>query len=188
MRIGILGGTFNPIHNGHLALARAAASKLRLDKIIFIPTYRPPHKNVPLAPARHRHKLVTLAIKGRAKFCASRMEINRKGKSYTIETLQLLRKRFGPKAEMFFIAGADSLKELRSWYKIGKVLKLAHFVIVARPGYSLKRLPGGLHRIGMRPVRISSTEIRTLIKAGCSIKRLVPKPVAAYIKRKKLYA
>ena len=112
MRIGLLGGTFDPIHNGHLYLAKKVSSKLSLEKIIFIPTYLPPHKtDVKITPARHRYNMVRLAIAGNKRFEASNIEIKRKGRSYSVETLRQVRKRYGNSAEIFFITGSDSLQE-----------------------------------------------------------------------------
>ena len=116
MRIGILGGTFDPVHNGHIYLAKKVCQRLKLSKIIFIPAYIPPHKKgTKVTQARHRHNMLKLAIRGNKIFKISDMEIKRKGRSYSVQTLRQLRKRYGQKAEIFFITGSDSLQELDKW-------------------------------------------------------------------------
>jgi len=188
MRIGILGGTFNPIHKGHISLAKQALRKLRLDKIIFVPARIPPHKTKQrLIPASHRLKMVRQAIKNLPKFSVSEFEIKAKGKSYSVKTLEAFKKRFGKKAKLFFITGADSIKELATWKQINKVFDLATFVIADRPGFSIKRMPKQAKKLNIKPVNISSTKIRRDIKKGLSIARYVPKTIAEYIKKKTLY-
>ena len=182
MKIGILGGTFDPVHNGHIYLAKKACAKLRLDKIVFIPSYLPPHKKgVKVTPARHRFNMLKLAIHGNKKFKISDMEIRRKGRSYSVETLRRLRKKYGKKAELFFIAGSDSLKELNKWKNLEEILSLCKFVIVARPGFRVKKAPGSFILLRINAKDISATDIRKRIKSGKSVRHLISRAVMRYI-------
>jgi len=188
IRIGILGGTFDPVHNGHVYLAREACKRLRLSRVIFIPTYIPPHKKgVKVTPARHRYAMLMLATAGNPRFKVSSMEIKRKGRSYSVETLRRLRKRYGPKTEFFFITGSDSLKELDKWKNLEEILKLCRFVVVKRPGFSVTNAPDSfiVLRIGARD--ISATDIRARVKKHRPLDRLIANAAASYIRRNKLY-
>lgn len=188
MIIGLLGGTFDPIHNGHLYLAKEVLKKLSLDKVIFMPTYIPPHKKgARVTPARHRYNMVKLAIKGNKRFELSDMEMKRKGRSYSIQTLKALRKKIGPKAEIFFITGSDSLKDLNKWKDYREILALSCFVVVKRPGFKIKSSAGGFIILHINAKDVSSTGIRERIKKSRSIEKLVPPEVKKYIKRYKLY-
>lgn len=179
-RIGILGGTFNPIHTGHLLIAEGVKEELGLDYVLFIPCYLPPHKRpLNLAKARHRLAMVRLAIKGNPSFKVSTIEIKRKGKSYSINTLEELHRLYKGKAEFFFIIGSDSISGLKSWKCIDKLMKLCKLVAVARPGHHLKY--SGVRMIEIPTLSISSTDIRRLVKQGKSIRYLVPEAVRRYI-------
>ncbi|MCP4256447.1 MAG: nicotinate-nucleotide adenylyltransferase [Planctomycetes bacterium] len=201
-RIGILGGTFNPIHMGHLIMAEEVCKHHLLSKLLFIPTYIPPHKYVnDLADAHHRYQMIKTAISGISKFEVSDLEIIREGKSYTIDTIQEILSHYGEDSDIFLIMGADSLNELELWKDIKKLSQLCHFVIVNRPGFKteasarlveiignagifdLERL-----RIEISPVDISSTDIRKRVNGGIEIKDLVPECVKAYIKEHGLYS
>jgi nicotinate-nucleotide adenylyltransferase len=198
-RVGILGGTFNPVHNGHLAIARRALKRHRLDRIIFIPVALPPHKSsVDLAPDISRLAMLRLALRGERRFSLSRMEIDRGGKSYTVRTVRELRRR-RPGAEFHLIIGADNLKEIASWKRIGELCRRAHFIVVTRPGYSLRGLkgenaawakrivdPGGSNILPLA-IRVSSSGVRARARRGLSLKGLVSAPVARYIKGKGIY-
>jgi len=187
MRIGVLGGTFDPVHNGHVYLAKKICQKLALDKVIFIPTYLPPHKKgVKVTPAKHRYNMLKLAISENKKFKISDMEIKRKGRSYSVETLRRLRKKYGKKAELFFITGSDSLKELDKWKNLSEILRLCKFVIVERPGFKVNRKPDGLILLHINAKDVSSSNIRSQIESK-SVKSLIPTKVKAYISRYKLY-
>ncbi|MFA4991849.1 MAG: nicotinate-nucleotide adenylyltransferase [Candidatus Omnitrophota bacterium] len=187
-RIGILGGTFDPVHNGHLHLAKKACDKLRLSKVIFVPSYLPPHKKgAKVTPARHRCNMLRLAIKGNEKFRVSDMEIKRKGRSYTVDTLRSLRKKFGAAAELFFITGSDSLKELNKWKDLEKILSLCSFVIVERPRFRIKKTLPGLTVLRINAKDISSTMARGMIKRGGAAKDVIPNRVSLYIDRHNLY-
>ncbi|OHB88889.1 MAG: nicotinate (nicotinamide) nucleotide adenylyltransferase, partial [Planctomycetes bacterium RIFCSPHIGHO2_02_FULL_40_12] len=201
-RIGVLGGTFNPIHIGHLIMAEEVCKHHHLSRVIFIPAYIPPHKYVNnLADAIHRYQMVKAAVNENDKFEISDLEIRREGKSYTIDTVQEILHHYGEDCEVFLIMGADSLNELELWKNIKKLSQLCHFVIVNRPGYStdtsdkLAELIGNENildierlRIEIEPVGVSSTEIRKRLKDGIEIKGLVPECVEAYIEEYGLYS
>ena len=201
-RIGILGGTFNPIHMGHLIMAEEVCKHHHLSKVIFIPAYIPPHKYVDdLTDARHRYQMAKEAINKNDKFEVSDLEIRRKGRSYTIDTVHEILGHYGEESEVFLIIGADSLNELELWKDIKKLSQLCHFVIVNRPGFStdvsprLAELIGNDNisyieklRIEIEPVGISSTGIRKRLKDRIEIKGLVPECVEAYIKKNGLYS
>jgi len=187
MRIGILGGTFNPIHIGHLILAEQVQEKLSLDKIIFVPTNQPPHKdNSDIALACERLKMLKLAIKGNKKFGISDVEIKRGGRSYTIDTIKEMHKIF-KSDELYFITGSDLLKYLDEWKNIGDVFAIAKFVVATRPGYPLENLPKQIIMTPINALDVSAFVIRRKIKEGNSIKYIVPDNVINYIKKKGLY-
>ena len=187
MKIGILGGTFNPIHIGHLILAEEAREKLNLDKIIFVPTFLPPHKdNSDIVPARDRLAMVKLAIKGNRYFSVSDIEIKRDGRSYTIDTLKEFKKKYG-QDELYFIIGSDLLKYLDEWKDLDEINKLVKFVVVTRPGYPLEKIPSYIKTMAIRAVDVSAFEIRKCIKDNKSFGYLVPDSVYSYIINKKLY-
>jgi nicotinate-nucleotide adenylyltransferase len=187
MKIGILGGTFNPIHIGHLILADEVREKLNLDKIIFIPTYIPPHKqNSNVAAALERLRMVKLAIRGNSHFGVSDIEIKRKGPSYTVDTVKALKKK-SPGHVFYFIAGSDLLKYLDEWKDFSELLALVKFIVATRPGYPLEEIPSYVKRVGIRAVDVSAFEIRQRIKEGKSFRYLVPEPVFEYIAKNKIY-
>lgn len=187
MRIGILGGTFNPVHNGHIKLAAGAMRKLRLDSVIFVPAKIPPHKIIhDILPAKERYKMTSLAIKGLPRFKISDYEIKSRGTSYLVRTLKVFRKRFGKKAQIFFITGSDSLAQLKTWKHFDRIMELANFVVAKRPGYRIKAVKGVI-TISMPVVDISSSDIRQRIKKGLSVKKLIPGRVLKYINKKGFY-
>ena len=187
MKIGILGGTFNPIHIGHLILAEEVREKLKLDKIIFVPTYLPPHKdNSDIASAGARLAMVKLAIKGNRYFVVSDIEIKRDGRSYTIDTLKEF-KKMSPQDELYFIIGSDLLKYLDEWKDLDEIIQMVRFIVATRPGYPLEKIPSHISTIPIRAVDISGFEIRKAIKENKSFRYLVPETVLEYILRKKLY-
>lgn len=188
MRIGILGGTFNPVHVGHLVLAEEAKEKLNLDKVIFAPAYIPPHKkDEELADANDRFKMVELAIRGNPCFEVSAFEIDAKTTSYSVETLKEFKKKYGEETKLFFITGADSLGELFSWKEIDEIFKLSQFIVANRPGYEITNVPENVDVVTITPLEISSSQIRKKIKEGKSIRYLVPEPVREYIIARRLY-
>lgn len=191
-QIGILGGTFDPIHNGHLYLARKICRRLSLDKLIIIPAYIPPHKKgAKISQARHRYNMLKLAVSGNKKLKISNMEIKRKGKSYSVETLRRLRKRYGAKVKFFFITGSDSLKELDKWKNMKEILNLCKFVVVERPGFKAVKRPGGLNDniifLKINAKNISATMVRERVKRHESLTGLVSQKVMRYIYRNELY-
>ena len=211
MRVGVLGGTFDPIHNGHIAAADAAQQSLSLDAITLIPSRVPPHRQDPVgASAEHRYAMAALAAAGRPRWSASRIEIDRQGPSYTYDTLVELDRQLGVGSKFFFILGADAFAEIATWSRYPAVLDLAHFVVVSRPGITLdslrERVPSAfpstsLRAGSLRPSAktrvilveaatpdISSTAIRRRVRAGQSLTGLVPDPVADYISMHRLYA
>lgn len=187
MKIGILGGTFNPIHVGHLILAEETRQKLNLSKIIFVPSFLPPHKEAnSILSAKHRYKMVELAIKKNKFFQVSDIEIKRENKSYTIDTLRQLKREY-PKSVLFFIIGSDIIKDLSKWQDIKEVEQLAKFVIATRPGYPLEGVPEDIMPVHIQALDISAYEIRRRIKNNLSIRYLVPEEVRQYILRRRLY-
>jgi len=188
IKIGILGGTFDPVHNGHIYLAEKVCRKLGLSKVIFIPSYIPPHKKgIKVTPAKHRYSMLKLAIAGNKRFKISNMEIKRRGRSYSVETLRRLRRKYGQKAELYFITGSDSLKELNKWKNLTEILSLCKFVIVERPGFKVSHAPEGIIVIKIGAKDISATLIRKKIKSGKSTRNSISGAVKRYIYRYRLY-
>ena len=141
MNLGLLGGSFNPVHNGHLAIAHQTREALGLDQILFIPTSHPPHKpNASLAPARDRYEMVRLAIASDPSFAISDVEIRRPGKSYSIDTIRLLQKEYGAQTQLFFLIGLDAFLDFPSWRDPLALLELCQFVVLSRPGLSFRSL------------------------------------------------
>lgn len=187
-RIGILGGTFNPIHIGHLAIAQMAKEKAGLDKVIFVPAFIPPHKTVAnLAAAKDRLVMVRLAIADNPSFEVSDYEIRKGGKSFSIETVRHFREVFRKKAKLYFIIGGDSLTMLPTWKQIDELLQLVTFIAVNRPGYQSSR--GAMRHIAVESeLNISSSDLRKRVIQGKTIKYLVPDKVIRYIGQHKIYA
>jgi nicotinate-nucleotide adenylyltransferase len=141
MRLGLLGGSFNPVHNGHLTIARQAREALGLDQILFIPTGYPPHKpNGSLAPAKDRHEMVRLAIASDPSLAISDVEIRRPGKSYSIDTIRLLQQEYGAQTQLYFLIGLDAFLDFPSWREPQTLLELCPFVVLSRPGLSFRSL------------------------------------------------
>ena len=199
LKIGIMGGTFDPIHYGHLVTAEGARSAFNLDQVLFLPTGRPPHKTMAkVSDPEHRYMMTVLATLTNPHFEVSRLEIDRSGVSYTIDTLRILRKQYGQQAELFFITGADAMFDIMSWKDAEDYLTIAHFVAASRPGFSLEELPQStrvwvdqhrerFHVLQVPAMAISSTEIRERVGLGNSIRYLVPESVEHYIRRQHLY-
>jgi len=187
MRIGILGGTFNPIHKGHLKLAEGARRRLKLDKVIFVPANIPPHKKSScILSAKERFRMVQLAIKAKLYFDISDYEIREGGTSYSVKTLGAFRRKFGKAAEIFFLTGSDSLSQLNTWKDIDRIAELANLVIVSRPGYKLDKALG-LETVIIPTPDISSSIIRQRIKKGMDVKKFLPIQVYSYIEEKGFY-
>lgn len=213
MRLGLLGGTFDPIHLGHLELAKTALQVARLDAIHFVTSVKPPHKSERThANFLDRHAMVALALKGDSRLIPSSVEFDREGKSYSIDTVLQLKQQSGGKAEIFFLIGLDAFSELPTWKEYPRFSELCSFIVFGRPGYdpehSTRDLPETLRPkpIGndtgklmltesdrgsyllkdfMNP--LSSTEIRDAVRAGRSIRQFVPPDVEEYILKTKLY-
>ena len=188
MRIGILGGTFNPIHIGHLILAEEALSKLKLDKVVFVPTYIPPHKRLDTdIKPKDRLKMAELAVADNDSFEVSTFELDSKKRSYSIDTLKQFRSLYGEDAQLCFITGSDSLKDLFSWKNINDIFKISKFIVANRPGYPIKEVPKEVETVVITPIEVSSEDIRKRLKEGRSIRYLVPEKVRQYIISKELY-
>lgn len=193
MRIGIFGGTFDPIHHGHLVIAQTALSELELQKVYFVPAGVPPHKmNENISPAATRLRLVQLAIEDNPAFAISRIEIDREGPSYMAQTLELLRKSLSAEDEMFLILGADNLCEFHSWHQPEKILRLAKVAAYPRYEFDVSDVPESLLRqvrIFHAPrMEISSSYIRDLVRQGRSIRYLVPDRIAHEIEANGIYS
>lgn len=185
MRIGILGGTFNPVHIGHLILAQYALGELNLDKIYFVPANIAPLKSrLGLISPAHRLNMLKLAVRNNKKFRVSDIEIKRGGVSYTVDTLASFRKTGN---EIFFISGSDSLGQLSRWKDFQRIQKIATFVVAARPGFRLKTKKHGIKFINIPKMEISSSLIRARLRAKKDVTQLVDIKVLRYIKDKRLY-
>jgi len=185
MRFGILGGTFNPIHWGHLLLAETARDVLSLDRVLFIPARQPPHKSAKgLLPGAVRYEMVQLAIRDHPAFVASDIELQRDDVSYSLETVQILSKQL-PSAKLFLLIGQDMLSvRWKGWEEIASLCTL---VVAHRPGAASPRRQKGLKWLPMPQVEIASSDIRARLKAGRSIRYLVPAAVERYIRQHNLY-
>jgi len=197
MRVGVLGGTFDPIHIGHLVAAEEARVCLDLEKVAFVPANLPPHKlHLSVTATEHRLRMVQLAIADNPCFVLSRVDVDRFGPSFTVDTIELLRDEYGPNGELYFIMGADSLADLLTWHRPERLIRLCRIVALTRPGYradldELNRLlPGAIARVQlleMPLLEISSTDLQRRVQMGLSIKYLVPPAVEAYIRQHGLY-
>jgi nicotinate-nucleotide adenylyltransferase len=190
-KIGILGGTFDPIHIGHLILAEQVKDRLELDGVIFIPCLQPPHKTKrKSSPAKDRFRMIQLAIEGNRSVSVSDIELKRGGLSYTVDTLRQL-KNIHPRSQIYFLTGSDMLEEIHTWREPEEIYKLAKIVIATRPGFDKfdpkNRFAKKSLVVEISGVEISSSQIREKVKKRQSIKYLVPPRVEEYIKKKKLY-
>lgn len=187
-KLGILGGTFNPVHIGHLLLAQESVEELELDKLVFLPSYIPPHKSRDeLINPEDRFNMLLIAIRGNPIFEVSRLEIEKRGTSYSVESLKEFRNLYGVQTELFFVTGSDSLKELSAWKDLNGIFRMAKFVVAERAGYSLEGVPEEANIISIPRVEISSGEIRERIKENKPIRYLVPDGVREYIEKNRLY-
>ena len=195
--IGVLGGTFDPPHRGHLVIAQQALEQLALSRVLFAPTNKPPHKlNNHITPIEHRVEMVRLAIQDHSQFVLSRVDVDRTGPTYTVDMLRLLREQFGNAAELFFIMGMDSLANLLTWHAPDQLVRLCKLAVFNRPGFTanLDELEASLPGVSARIVflkapalEIAASDIQRRVRAGQPIAHLVPEAVADYIARHKLY-
>lgn len=200
MRLGVFGGTFDPVHLGHLILAEQCREQARLDQLLFIPSARPPHKmSQVLTPFERRVDMLNLAISGQPAFRVDEMERDRPGPSYTVETLALLKKRQAD-AELFLVLGGDSLNDLPYWYEPLRIVELATLLIVARPGSPslsvetcrqmlkcAEDFPLRIQMISCPLIDVASRDLRQRLAEGKTIRYMVPRAVEVYIREKKLY-
>jgi len=197
MRVGVFGGTFDPIHIGHLISAEEARVELELERVVFIPAGLPPHKlDHVMSPVVQRLAMVELAIASNPHFAVSKVDMDRLGPSYTVDTIELLRDEWGPGVEIYFIMGSDSLLDILTWHNPRRLIRLCRLAVISRPGYQVDLdeldalLPGVASRIQMLnapELAISSTDIRRRVREGLSIKHQVPEAVEDYIYQHKLY-
>ena len=188
MRLGVMGGTFDPIHHGHLVAASEVQALFGLDEVVFVPTGQPWHKEA-VSPAEHRYLMTVIATASNPRFTVSRVDIERDGKTYTIDTLRDLHAQ-RPDAELFFITGADALAEILSWKNASELFDLAHFIGVTRPGHELsdKGLPAnGVTLQEVPAMAISSTDCRARVERAEPVWYLVPDGVVQYINKYSLY-
>lgn len=218
MHVGLFGGTFNPVHYGHLTIARQIRRALDFDRILFIPTGDPPHKSgKDLASAKDRYEMVRLAIASETGFAMSDVELRRPGKSYTVDTVRLLRQEYGPQTDLFCLIGLDAFLEFPTWRESNSLLKICSFVVMNRPGTSFQDLtrlnlfqtlsgeslaaldaglisqldiPLGDRRVvclHLTPSEISASDIRRRVRTGLSVANLLPPTVESYILQHHLY-
>jgi len=198
-RIGIMGGTFNPIHKGHMAIVRAAKKQFRLNKVIFVPSGTPPHKTSEyIAPKEDRFRMVQLVIAGKKDYSISRVELDRPGYSYAVDTFNELKKEFNKNAALYYIMGMDSINEILTWKKPMELFKICQFIVATRPGAKIRTMrrilkfppvkmhSDTIHLIEVK-MNVSSTQIRESIEKGKIPSRLLHPKVIKYIKEKKLY-
>jgi nicotinate-nucleotide adenylyltransferase len=191
MRAGLMGGTFDPIHLAHLVLAEQAREQLALDSVVFIPAGDPWRKaQQEITAAEHRLSMTRLAVAGRQGFEVDDLEVRRHGPTYTVETLQELRKRYGPDSDLFLLLGEDALVDLPFWRDPEGIASLASIVVAPRADFEMPELPfklGPLLKIEMPALEISSTDLRRRAQQGRSLRYLVPDAVVDYIERHGLY-
>ncbi len=199
-RLGIIGGTFDPVHTAHLVIAEAARAELNLDRVVFIPAGTPPHKDAGhITDESHRLEMTKRAVKDNPSFCVSDMEICREGESYTVDTLAELKGLYGQDCSMYFIVGADTVWDLFNWKDFQEVFNMCGFAAAARPGYDQKQLNerivifkdtycADITLLDVPNMDISSTNIRERIFAGKPVRYLIPERARQYIIENGLYA
>lgn len=207
--MGVFGGTFNPVHYGHLRSALELVEQLSLEQLRLMPCAVPPHREAPQCSAEHRAAMVELAVSGEASLACDDRELRREGPSYTLDSLLELRSELGTERSLCLVMGCDALLNVNSWHRWQELLEYAHIVVLARPGWQLpgegevanwlgtnrlddrrllaQRAAGGIVLEELRPLDISSTEIRKYLKEGRSARYLLPEPVLEYILQHKLY-
>ena len=206
--VGVLGGTFNPVHYGHLRSALELVERLQLQQLRLMPCAVPPHREAPACSAQHRAAMVDLAVAGEPRLACDSRELQREGKSYTIDSLIELRDELGADLGLYLVMGCDAVLTIDAWHRWRELLDWAHIVVIARPGWhlpqsgtvarwlashqlpaaaALERPAGGIIVEELRPLAISATEIRDLLAAGRSARYLLPEPVLDYIESHRLY-
>lgn len=190
-RLGVMGGTFDPIHHGHLVAASEVAARYRLDEVVFVPTGRPWQKaDRDVTPAEDRYLMTVIATASNPRFSVSRIEVDREGPTYTVDTLRALRAERGRDVDLYFITGADALTAIVGWHAAGDLFDLAHFVGVTRPGHALSVAgfpDGAVTTLEVPALTISSTACRERVAAGLPVWYLVPDGVVQYIAKAGLY-
>ena len=197
MRLGIMGGTFDPIHFGHLVTAQEALVQFNLDRVLFMPTGHPALKfDERVTPAEDRYLMTVVATASNPDFDVSRLEVDRPGLTFTVDTLLALRDEYGPSAELFFITGADAVWDIVGWKDAEKVAGLATFIAATRPGYDLQAARAAheeaattfrIEYIEVPALAISSTDLRARVAQRRSIRYLAPESVVAYVEKRGLY-
>ncbi|MFN8176479.1 MAG: nicotinate-nucleotide adenylyltransferase [bacterium] len=189
--VGIFGGTFDPIHVGHLIAAEQAQDLLHLDRVLFVPARVPPHKAAASASAEHRYRMTSLAVEGNPHFAVSDLELRREGPSYTVETLRSVRANAPADTRHYLLLGADSARDLEQWKDHEALLGDATVVVLERQGIGRADLPPSVGRratfLSTPRLDISSSEIRRLVRVGGTVRYLVPAPVETYIRSEGLY-
>jgi len=190
-RVGVMGGTFDPIHHGHLVAASEVAHRFHLDEVIFVPTGQPWQKShEKVTPAEDRYLMTVIATASNPRFSVSRVDVDRPGPTFTVDTLRDLRAQRGDVSELFFITGADALAQILSWHRSQEAVEMAHFVGVTRPGHTLvdPGLPDGkISLVEVPALTISSTDCRERVARGEPVWYLVPDGVVQYIAKRRLY-
>jgi nicotinate-nucleotide adenylyltransferase len=193
-RVGVMGGTFDPIHHGHLVAAEEARWQFGLDRVVFVPTGQPWQKAAGVSDAEDRYLMTVIATASNPAFSVSRLEIDSPGPTYTVDTLRRLRAEMDPDVRLFFVTGADAVLQILTWKDPDEVLALAELIAATRPGHDLadlaEKVPaaaGRVHPMRIPALAISSTEIRARVAAGAPIQYLVPEGVARYIEKRGLY-
>ena len=189
-RLGVMGGTFDPVHHGHLVAASEVAARFGLDEVVFVPTGRPTFKQTEqVTVAEHRYLMTVIATASNPRFTVSRVDVDRPGLTYTVDTLRDLKEQ-RPGADVFFITGADAVEQILAWKDADELFSMAQFVAVTRPGHTLSvdGLPGDrVHVLEVPALAISSTDVRARERAGQPVWYLVPDGVVQYIAKHRLY-
>ncbi|WP_296828926.1 nicotinate-nucleotide adenylyltransferase [uncultured Megasphaera sp.] len=195
-RLGVMGGTFNPIHLGHLMIAEEARQAFHLKKVLFVPSYITPNKDVCGATAEQRLAMTRLATADNPYFTVSDMEMRRKGNSYTVDTLRLLKEIYGPSHSLYFISGTDTIHDLHNWNNPEEILSLCQFIGATRPDgseqidtiiSSFGELGKNILKLPVPTMEISSTELRRRIRLGLSVRYMIPSAVVEYIRKNGVY-
>ncbi len=201
-KTGIFGGSFNPVHTGHLILAELAAEDACLDEVLFIPAGTPPHKSLhKLAAAEHRWAMLKMAVENNPGFTVSDVEMTRKGPSYTYNTVEKLKKNYGEEAKLFLLLGADSVRDIHKWHRAGELIDSIEIIGLGRPDVDTGKMESNEKLFGVRKAQklrrsflelpqidIAASDIRYRVRNGKTIRYLVPENVREYIKRNGLYS